>query len=498
MSRNAKSKVLDTSRPPWEAWRTHSLPARAKRFVETYCIPSKGATFGQPIKVAQWQMDWLEEILTPGVGASAITLPRGQGKSTFTGAVATWALFDPAVAAEFGGQPDIPVIAVTLKQARKGCYGAAVSFRKNHDDLLNRSIQYTASGEERLVVPFNYDGELYPIASSVDGLQGLDPMIALVDELGFIQLEEWDSLLLAGGKRPRSLILGLGTRNPEEVPNALDHLVEQVELQGEIEGFVLVDYSAEPNTAIDDRAQWYKANPALQAGYLRVEALEQALALSPAPAFQTFRLNIKTGSQTGWLGVYGPQWWDESTEAFEFDPLAPSFIGVDKSAYGDCSAVVVCQQDNHQRWLNKARIYVPDSGGIDHAAVRNYIRELCSELNVCVIGYDSRYFVEGAQELADEGLPMVEIPQQPHRMIPAYSAMYEDFVNGTFIHHNDPAYRAHMLGAVAKLDISGGFTLAKGRSKVKIDAAVATGIARAAAFTYEAAEPITLESLRFW
>lgn len=498
MSRNAKSKVQDTSLPPWSSWGKSSLPARCKRFIETYCIPAKGAFHGQPIKLAQWQMDWVEEILAPGVDSSAITLPRGQGKSTFSGALATWALYDTAVSDAFGGQPDIPVVAVTLRQAKKGVYGAALAFRKGHPDLFNRSMEYTASGLERIIVPFNGDGEMYPIASDVDALQGLDPSFALVDELGFIDIECWDSLLLAGGKRPRSLVVGLGTRNPEDVPNALDHLVSAVELSGAIPGFVLVDYSADADSAIDDRAQWHKANPALAAGYLRESALEQALALSPAPAFRTFRLNQKTGSQTGWLGAHGPSLWDDSTETFEMDPEEVSFIGVDKSAYGDCSAVVVTQPDSHGRWLTKARIFFPEGGAIDHSAVKDHLRDLNSRLRVGAVGFDERYFVEGAQELEDEGLPMVRIPQTPQRLVPAFSALYEDFVEGRLVHDDDPVFRAHVLGAVPKLDQSGGFTLAKGRSKVKIDAAVALGIARAAALSYVPEDVYTLDSFKVY
>lgn len=476
--RNARVQVATDEKPPWADWRRSSLHARAVRWIQTYCITSKGHTHGKPIKLADWQRDWLEEVLVPSVESSVLTLPRGNGKSTFTGAVATWATFDEVVADVFGGKPDVPVVAPTLKQARKGVYGAAVDFRRNHPELASRSIQYTASGEERLFLP-STQAELYPAAADPDTLQGFDPLMAFVDEVGFISIEAWDALLLSAGKRPRNLILALGTRNPGDEPNALDHLLSVVELEGKIPGFILVDYSASPDASIDDRVEWRKANPAIKAGYLRVSALETARKLTPAPAFKCFRLNIKSGSQTGWLGVEGPQHWDETTGPVMFSTTEPLFLGVDKSAYSDSSAVVMLQHLD-DRWLTRAKIFLPDPT-IDHAAVRQYIRDLCAEYMVVAVGYDDRYFVEGADELAAEGLPMVQIPQTPQRLVPAFGFLYADFVEHRIVHEEDPMFRAHVLGAVAQIDRSGGFTLAKGRSKVKIDAAVALGIARVVA-----------------
>lgn len=489
--RNRQQKVGTTEGAPWASWRTKSLPARAIKFIEAYCIPSKGHFAGKPLKVAPWQSDWLEEVLAPGIDSSALTLPRGNGKSTWTGAVATWATFDEAVAAEFGGKPDVPVVAPTLKQARKGVYGAAVDFRRNCPDLLDRSLLYTASGEERIVVPFNMAGELYPMAADPDTLQGLDPLVALVDEIGFIEVAAWDAMLLSGGKRPRSLILALGTRNPDDVPNALDHLIAQVEQHGHIDSFVLVDYSADPNASSTDREQWKRANPAIAAGYLRMSALESAQQLSPDAAFRTFKLNIKTGSQTGWLGAEGPTIWDATEGVVEFDADATVWLGVDKSAYSDSSAVLALQHVD-DRWLIKARIFLP-SPTVDHAAVRDCIRELCSAYRVAAVGYDDRYFVEGAQELLDEGLPMVQVPQTPARLVAPYSHLYRDFVDHRIVHEADPVFRAHVLGAVAKMDSSGGFTLAKGRSRTHIDAAVALGIARAVSSVEPAAPALDLD-----
>lgn len=474
--RNASVKTATDAPGPWEAWKTRSLHARAIRFMQTYCITSKGYRHGKPIKLAEFQKNWLEDVLVEGVSASALTLPRGNGKSTFTGALATWATFDTRVAAKFGGKPDVPVIAPSLKQARKGVYGAACDFRRNHPDLFARSVQYTATGEERIYVPATH-AELYPAAAEVDTLQGLDPLLAIIDEIGFISVEAWEALMTAEGKRPRNLILALGTRNPGDVPNALDHLLATIEAAGGIDGFVLVDYHADIGCDYADREQWRKANPALVEGFLRESAIASAMD-QKLPGFPTFRLNIKSGNLLGWLGPEGPAHWDAcGTSAVVFDDELPMWLGVDKSASGDCSAVTALQLVDGQ-WLTTAKVFFPNPT-IDHAAVRDHLRHMCHTYNVAAIGYDERYFVEGAQELADEGLPMIMVPQTPARLVAPYSWLREDIIAHRLVHDGDPTYRSHVLGAVPKIDISGGFTLAKRPSRTKIDAAVALGIARA-------------------
>lgn len=477
-NKNSARRVADMSRPEWMDWPRTSLHARAIRWIETYCIPSKGHRHGQPLTLADFQKEWLEEVLAPGVSAAGLTLPRGQGKTTFVGGVGTWALEDPLVGEEFGGRPQIPVVATAVKQAVRGVYGAALDFVRNHPELRNRTLNYTAAGDMRLVVPFNLYGEMFPVADDVDTLQGLDPMLSLVDEFGFISIDAWDSLLLAGGKRPRALTLGLGTRRPDDVPNALDHLVEMVSKHGAIEGFHLTDYSADTYGNPGDPEQWRKANPAIAAGFLSESALEAAYKLSPLASFKCFRLNLKTGAHDGWLGIEGPTHWDATARIVELDETEPSYVGVDKSAYGDCSAVALLQRYGATEWQCRVWIFHPVNGSIDHAAVRDKVRELHETYNLVAVGYDDRYFVEGAADLEAEGIPMEKVPQTRSRLVPAYSNLHRDIVTRTLWHDDDPVLRSHVLSAVPVVEPSGGFMLAKNKSRAKIDGAVALGIAR--------------------
>src|SRR5207253_2387212 len=107
-------------------------------------------------------------------------------------------------------------------------------------------------------------------------LQGLDFSFCVCDEIGFQDDEVWSSLILASGKRARSLLWGTGTPGLDR-DNALWTIREKVSGGHLPTGMVWREYAADPNCDVKDREQWRKANPALVEGYLRESALIAAL-----------------------------------------------------------------------------------------------------------------------------------------------------------------------------------------------------------------------------
>jgi phage terminase large subunit-like protein len=81
-----------------------SRHARAIRFIETYCRPSKGRGHGQPLRLSGFQREFLEAALADDIDIAVLQTPRGNGKSTLGGALATWAVFDD----DATGSPQVP------------------------------------------------------------------------------------------------------------------------------------------------------------------------------------------------------------------------------------------------------------------------------------------------------------------------------------------------------------------------------------------------------
>jgi hypothetical protein len=83
------------------------------------------------------------------------------------------------------------------------------------------------------------------------------------------------------------LVLAIGTPAPGAQGSALHHLREQARGGAAMRW---VEYAAAEGCALDDRAAWRRANPALAAGLLHADVLEAELALVSEAEFRSYRL----------------------------------------------------------------------------------------------------------------------------------------------------------------------------------------------------------------
>ncbi len=467
----ATKRVADTGAGPWKSWTTHSRHLRAIRFIETYCRSPKGEGHGKPLKLAGFQKTFLRRALADNVDIAILATPRGNGKSSLGGALAVWALFDD----DATGSPQVPIVATTIGQGIRSCYGVAVSMIKAEPELLRRSLIYTGISTPRVTVPFN-EGELFPVSNDPDGLLGLDPSLAIVDEIGFQPMESWDSLRMASGKRSRSLIVGVGTPGLDR-DNALFHIREAVHDGEKLPGLVFREYAAPEGCPVDDKRIWRKANPAIGAGFLRESALETDLGITPEGHFRIFRLGQWVEGTDAWLGANGRAVWEALVSPWGFVEGAPTWVGIDVGLKHDSTAVVAVQRREDGRLHAVCRLWVPTSDEpVDTTDVMQHIRELADRYDLQTVGYDPRFFDVPAKMLTDEGIAMVEQPQTLERMTPAVGSLYEMIRSGGLTHDGDDAFGSQVLNATPRFN-DRGFTLAKGKSRGRIDAAVALALA---------------------
>lgn len=468
---NAAKRVLDTSPGPWKRWRTESRHSRAIRFMESYCRPPKGTGHGRPLRLAGFQKSFLEEALADKVDVAIIATGRGNGKSTLGGALAAWALFDD----DETGAPQVPVIATTIQQAVRSIYGVAVSMVKHEPELSRRSLVFSGIASPRVTVPAN-EGELFPVSNDPDGLQGLDPSLAVVDEIGFQPIESWDSLRLASGKRERSLVVGMGSPGLDRA-NALFHVRRLVREAGPLPGVVFHEYAAPPGCALDDRAAWRAANPAIEAGFLREAALETDLGITPEGAFRVFRLGQWVDGVESWLGPNGRALWDALEDPYTFIPGAPTWVGIDVGLVRDSTAVAAVQRDPEGLLRATCRLWIPTRDEpVDITDVMQHLRELAVAYDVQAISYDPRFFDLPAKVLGDEGLAMVRIDQSVERMTTVCGTLLEVIKRAELRHDGHPGLAEHVLNARARLNPRG-FSLEKSKSRGRIDGAIALGLA---------------------
>ena len=471
---NAAKRVADTSPGPWKtdpAWSRLTRPQRAIRFIETYCRTAKGYGHDEPIKLAPFQKTFIRAVLSPGNDIGILATPRGNGKSSLGGALAVWALFDD----DATGSPQVPIVATTISQGIKSCYGVAVSMIKRDPELLRRALIFTGVTTPRVTVPYN-EGELFPISNDPDGLQGLDPSLAIVDEIGFQPIESWDSLRMGAGKRERSTIIGVGTPGFDH-DNALWHVRKAVREGNKLPGLVFREFAAPDGCDVGDRKAWRIANPAIKAGFLRESALVTDAAITIEGHFRLFRLGQHIEGVDSWLGPNGPVLWDALQGVYDMGVGSPTWVGVDVGIKRDSTAVVALQRDADGILHATARFWVPTlDEPVDVTDVMEHVRELARAYDVQAVSFDPRLFDVPAKMLADEGLPMVEIPQSIERMTAVLGSLLEVIKRGEIRHDGDELLRRHVLNAVPRYN-ERGFTLQKSKSRGRIDGVIALGLA---------------------
>jgi len=466
-SGNARKKQIDDTPGPWIDWPETDRADRAIRFMETYCRPPKGHGFGEPMKLTEDQKQWFRDILADDVTLAVKSCPRGEGKSTEFAALAIWATFDKSET----GQPQVPIVATTVGQAVRSVYGVAIQMIRAEPELENRCTIYTALGSTKFEVAAT-GGSCFPIASDPDGLQGLDPSLAIVDEIGFQSIDTWNSLQLASGKRARSLVVGIGTPGFNK-NNALWTLRTLIRENGCPDGFVYREIAAPEGCDHKDESVWYACSPALRAGYKNIKALRTAVSITPEASFRIFYLGQWVEGVDAWLGTEGRALWDIMESPYVLDPEQPLYAALDVGVKRDSTALVLLQRriDTGKPHV-KAKIWMPNKeNAVDVTEIMQYIRILHRDYNLKAVAYDPRLFEVPSSMLRDERINMVEFPQSIERMTPAIGDLYTALMQTQLTHDHDDQFGQQVLNAIPRYN-ERGFMLSKEKSNGKIDACI--------------------------
>jgi phage terminase large subunit-like protein len=216
----------------------------------------------------------------------------------------------------------------------------------------------------------------------------------------------------------------------------------------------------EENDDFEDPATWAKVNPAIAGGWWPIENLERRRKSLPLPEFQRYHLNMWTRTQEeSWLpdGL-----WTELADSYEMDTSLPTFAGVDMAIKHDSVAVVWGQMDPESGLIYlDSKIWRNDGVMFDYAEIETFLNQLNIDFNMSEVAYDPAFFERSAQALYDLNVPMVEFPQTHGRI-----------VQKRIRHKNQSTFNDQVLSAVNR-PTDRGFRLSKGKSKRKIDGAIA-------------------------
>lgn len=456
----------------------------AAEFIEALCKVTKDSVAGAsgaPIVLRGWQRQILGHLLARRPDGryrhrqALVGVARKNGKSALGAGLALYGL----VMGPDGGE--VYSCAGDREQARI-VFGTARRMIELEPELADVCKLYRDAIE--------YGGSVYRVLSAeAFTKEGLNPTLVLFDEVHVQPSRElWDVMALAMGARVEPLMVGITTAGVRSDSTGGDSLCYQLYQYGKRVAAGEVDDPSffmgwwEPTSSDADHRlpeTWREANPGF-ADLVAEEDFTSAVLKTPEAEYRTKRCNQWVSSAVAWLPAGS---WEECADpSRRIEPHAKVVLGFDGSRTGDCTALVAVTVEDKPHievvglW-EKPRDVLDWS--VPRAEVKDTIRGACRRWDVVEIAWDEYLWLDAAEDLEAEGLPVVIFPQNITRMGPATQRMYESVADRGVTHSGDPRLARHVANCTVKTDARGS-RIVKDRpgSPRKIDLAVCAVMAR--------------------
>jgi len=489
---------------------------------------------GQAFQLDPWQESIVRRAYGPVdqngqrlVRNVVLLLPRGNRKTSLGAALSLLHSYGPEAVP--GGE--IVFAAADQKQAK-------IAFREAQEVVaLDERMQFWRRGrqydskkrdaapnqvrvrEHHNLIEFPRDVRLEALSSDAGTQHGRTPTFALADELhAWPKRDLWDVIRTGLVKVPGSLLVVITTagRGQENLAFGIVDYARKV-ARGEIDdpATLPILYEAPRDCDWTDEAIWHAVNPGLALGYpdiwgLRQLAKEATARPADREAFRQLHLNI-------WLDHSHEPFvematYDEGAEPFDLADLEdrPCWLAVDLSSNRDLTCIVAAWRDGeggyivhpwffcpeanlqrradkdqvpYPRWAEEGFITPTPGNVVDFRTVEDSIRSLCDRFDVREIAFDPHLARNTLNNLLEDGYPAVEMRQGWVTMAPAIKELERAIVGGKFQHGGHPVLRWNFDNLAVETDKAGNKSFHKGKSRERIDGAVAAAmaVARAAA-----------------
>jgi phage terminase large subunit-like protein len=467
-------------------WLTRTTPAERKRgdgaqaadFVNALCKITKdtvAGSVGEPIVLRAWQSELLAALLArrPDMRyrhrQALIGMPRKNGKSALGSGLALYGLL-------FGPEGGEVYSCAAEKEQARIVFGMARRMVELEAELAEHITLY------RDVMEVKASGSIYrALSAEAYSKEGLNPTLVLFDEVHAQPNRElWDVMALAMGARVEPLMVGITTAGVMTDNNGHDSLCYELYQHGRQVAQGLVDDPTfcfawwEPAKGIEadhrDPKVWAESNPGFD-DIVSAEDFAATINRTPENEFRTKRTNVFTQDAVAWL-PFGA--WGELATTGPVPDGTDVVLGFDGSFNNDSTALVVasCGEQPH---IDVVACWEPKGEAVPILDVEEEIRRACRRWQVREIVCDPFRWARTYQILEAEGLPVLEYPQSPARMVPATQRFYEAALNGGLTHSGNQDLARHVANVIIKTDTRGSrLDKSKGR---KIDLAIAAVMA---------------------
>jgi phage terminase large subunit-like protein len=475
-------------------WPSHGQ--LAVDWIEQFLIFGEGDFFGQPFRLRDDQKlflyRWYEHCARCGQwrydeglrGAAS-----GDGKTAFVAAI---------VCVEFAGpeqiaprSPLIPIAAASFEQADL-LFGACATMLGGQDDAVKEAplCGYFNVYDTEITFKDGRPGKIHRVAAVAGTNEGGLPHLFVADEL-----HEWGDV---GSNKARVHVVISKSTRKRRTPRGSGRVLNLSTAGFDVDHSLLgrmyklgVRARRDPKLSPRYLFDWQEAPDGLDYAdpaqrEIAVRAASQAAGLQWSVADRVADYTKPGMERHEWIRYFANRWvelaeeswladhpaaWAECQGTWRSNQANPFVLSVDMALKRDSVAVDRLERLPDGRTAVTARIWMPADGRIDHLDVFTHVLTEATGTGFRAVVYDPRYFEVPGRMLEDRGITIVEFDQDPRRMAPACGLAWDLIVARKIVQDGDPEFGAHVKAAV-KRQQERGFTLSKGKSKRRIDAAV--------------------------
>lgn len=428
-----------------------------------------------------------------------IEIPRKQGKTTLSAGVGIMGVLE---------EPGAEVYSVATKedQAKIGWRDgrAMIKGSPGLSELLSMRVKEIRFDDRESV--------WRPLGADSETLDGLNPSLALMDELhAWVNRDLWDVIDDGMGARLQPLIYQITTAGNNKHGICAEqrrHVCNLLEGRVTDDHYFGIIYTIDEGDDPHDPASWAKANPLLGVSksveFMKQQSDMAKLLPGKLNAFLNKQLNIWTEQDVRWLS---PTAWDACAGAVDAAALVgtPCIGGLDMAATTDIAALVryfpndgdgpdavlptfwlpedtIAERSRRDRvpydvWARNGLVRVTPGNVVDYDRVRADIVQMHEATPFAELAYDPWNLTQLATQLQGDGIVMVPFRQGFASMSPAAKELEKRLLGRAFSHGGNDVLR-WMAGNVAvEQDAAGNIKPSKRKSTERIDGIVALTMA---------------------
>jgi len=496
--------------------------ARIIKFIEAYCVTPEGADVGKPLRLAEFQKDFLRAVYDNPAGTrrAILSIARKNGKSGLIAGLLLAHLVGPEA------KQNSQIVSGAMSRDQAALVFSLACKMIQQSPKLSPLVRIVPSGKRLIGLPMNV--EYRALAAEGKTAHGLSPVLAILDEIGQVrgpQSDFIDAITTSQGAHAEPLLIAISTQAANDA-DLLSTWIDDAKASQDPR-IVCRVYEAPAGCDLQDTEAWKAANPAL--GLFRSEddlraQLSQAQRMpSMENSARNLLLNQRVSTDAPFIS---PDVWKAcSTKADLLSCDGPVFAGLDLSARTDLTALVIVgqvdgvwqvqahfwtpEQGLHDRarrdrapydvWVKQGVLRTTPGATVDYEHVASDMLEILADLDVQAIAYDRWRIDLMRRELDKLGaeLPLVEWGQGYKDMAPALDALEAELLNARIAHGMHPVLTMCAANATVTKDPTGARKLDKSRATGRIDGMQALAMAMGAASRATESQSVGFDSFTF-